>query len=159
MEYLRGPTLTHLIAKEHPLPAARVLAIVDQIDILTRQLKQTARPPSEVVTVPPAIEQLVMTAISKRPGDRFADAPAMRTAITALTTPARSARAFVCASCGAQAAIEFRFCPECGQPRRALTSTAELPLGGAAWSRCARARPGPWPWSGGMSSSTAWWSS
>lgn len=181
MEYLRGPTLTHLIAKEHPLPAARVLAIVDQIlagveeahlagvihadlksdniiveqrrtgqdqvkvvdfgiarlvnapregedrnicgtpeymapeliggappsvatdlyaigivayelltgqtpfvggsaiDILTRQLKQTARPPSEVVTVPPAIEQLVMTAISKRPGDRFADAPAMRT--------------------------------------------------------------------------------
>ena len=232
MEYLRGPTLTHLIAKEHPLPAARVLAIVDQIlagveeahlagvihadlksdniiveqrrtgqdqvkvvdfgiarlvnapregedrnicgtpeymapeliggappsvatdlyaigivayelltgqtpfvggsaiDILTRQLKQTARPPSEVVTVPPAIEQLVMTAISKRPGDRFADAPAMRTAITALTTPARSARAFVCASCGAQAAIEFRFCPECGQPRRALTSTAELPLVG-----------------------------
>ena len=31
MEHLRGPTLTHLIAKEHPLPPARVLAIVDQI--------------------------------------------------------------------------------------------------------------------------------
>jgi serine/threonine protein kinase len=31
MEHLHGPTLTHLIAKEHPLPAARVLGIVEQI--------------------------------------------------------------------------------------------------------------------------------
>ncbi|HUQ08573.1 MAG TPA: protein kinase [Kofleriaceae bacterium] len=31
MEYLRGPTLTHLLSREHPLPAARVLGIVSQI--------------------------------------------------------------------------------------------------------------------------------
>jgi len=31
MEYLRGPTLTHLVAKEHPLPPARVMGIIDQI--------------------------------------------------------------------------------------------------------------------------------
>lgn len=31
MEYLRGPTLTQLIAREHPLPIARVLDIVCQI--------------------------------------------------------------------------------------------------------------------------------
>jgi len=31
MEYLRGPTLTHLLAKEHPLPVVRVLGIVSQV--------------------------------------------------------------------------------------------------------------------------------
>ena len=186
MEHLRGPTLTHLIAKEHPLPPARVLAIVDQIlagveeahlagvihadlksdniiveqrrtgqdtvkvvdfgiarlvnspregedrsisgtpeymapeliggappsvatdlyavgivayemltgqtpfvggsaiDILSRQLKLEPRPPGKVVAVAPAIDELVMTALAKRPTERFADAAAMRAAITAL---------------------------------------------------------------------------
>lgn len=31
MEYLRGPTLTHLLSREHPLPLPRVLAIVSQV--------------------------------------------------------------------------------------------------------------------------------
>ena len=31
MEYLRGPTLTHLLSREHPLPVARVLGIVSQV--------------------------------------------------------------------------------------------------------------------------------
>jgi serine/threonine-protein kinase len=31
MEYLRGPTLTHLLSREHPLPLARILAIVSQV--------------------------------------------------------------------------------------------------------------------------------
>jgi len=236
MEYLRGPTLTHLIAKEHPLPPARVLAIVDQIlagveeahlagvihadlksdniiveqrrtgqdtvkvvdfgiarllnapregedrsisgtpeymapeliggappsvatdlyavgivayemltgqtpfvggsaiDILSRQLKLEPRPPGKVVAIAPAIDELVMTALAKRPGDRYADAAAMRTAITALLTPARSSAGYVCAACGAQAAAEFRFCPECGQPRKALSTTAEMAAASGALS-------------------------
>jgi len=236
MEHLRGPTLTHLIAKEHPLPPARVLAIVDQIlagveeahlagvihadlksdniiveqrrtgqdtvkvvdfgiarlvnspregedrsisgtpeymapeliggappsvatdlyavgivayemltgqtpfvggsaiDILSRQLKLEPRPPGKVVAVAPAIDELVMTALAKRPTERFADAAAMRAAITALLTPARSSAGYVCAACGAQAAAEFRFCPECGQPRRAMTTTAEMAAASGALS-------------------------
>ena len=236
MEYLRGPTLTHLIAKEHPLPPARVLAILDQIlagveeahlagvihadlksdniiveqrrtgqdqvkvvdfgiarlvnapregedrnisgtpeymapeliggappsvasdlyavgivayelltgqtpfvggsaiDILSRQLKVEPTPPGRVVAVPPPIDQFVMRALAKRPADRFADAPAMREAITALTTPVRSAAAYVCAACGAQAATDFRFCPECGQPRKALSTTAEVAAAAGALS-------------------------
>lgn len=31
MEYLRGPTLTHLLSREHPLPLNRVLGIVSQV--------------------------------------------------------------------------------------------------------------------------------
>ncbi|MBZ0236887.1 MAG: protein kinase, partial [Deltaproteobacteria bacterium] len=31
MEYLRGPTLTHLLSREHPIPVARVLGIVSQV--------------------------------------------------------------------------------------------------------------------------------
>ncbi len=31
MEYLRGPTLTHLLSREHPLPVARVLGVVSQV--------------------------------------------------------------------------------------------------------------------------------
>lgn len=228
MEHLHGPTLTHLIAKEHPLPPARVLGIVEQIlagveeahlagvihadlksdniiveqrrtgadqvkvvdfgiarlvnspregedrnicgtpeymapelisgqppsvasdlyaigviayelltgqtpfvggssvDVLTRQLRQAPTPPSQLVTVAPEIDALVLTALSKRPGERFADAPTMRAAVTALTTPSTRTPSYACTACGAVAVVPFRFCPECGQPRKALAATAEL---------------------------------
>ncbi|MEZ4398747.1 MAG: protein kinase [Kofleriaceae bacterium] len=228
MEYLRGPTLTHLIAKEHPLPPARVLGILEQVlagveeahlagvihadlksdniiveqrrtgadqvkvvdfgiarlvnapregedrnicgtpeymapeliagnpptvftdlyalgivayelltgqtpfvggsavDILTRQLKLAPQPPSAVVPVSPAIDELVMRALAKRPLERFADAAAMRAAVVAAGTPARVAAGYACEACGAQSAVAFRFCPDCGQPRATASTTAAL---------------------------------
>jgi hypothetical protein len=104
------------------------------IDILSRQLKLEPRPPGKVVAIASAIDELVMTALAKRPGDRYADAAAMRAAIAAQLTPARSSAGYVCAACGAQAAAEFRFCPECGQPRKALSTTAEMAAANGALS-------------------------
>lgn len=246
MEHLHGPTLTHLIAKEHPLPAARVLGIVEQIlagveeahlagvihadlksdniiveqrrtgadqvkvvdfgiarlvnapregedrnicgtpeymapeliggappsvasdiyaigvityelltgqtpfvggtsvDVLTRQLRQLPAAPSELAAVDPALDDLVLTALAKRPGERFVDVPTMRAAIAALVAPARAAT-YSCAACGAVAPTPFRFCPECGQPRKALAATAELAAANPAGA-IAELRPSQsWP--------------
>ena len=228
MEYLRGPTLTHLIAQLHPLPPTRVLGIVDQIlagieeahlagvihadvksdniiveqrrtgqdqvkvvdfgiarllnapregedrnicgtpeymapeliggsqstvatdlyavgivayelltgqtpfvggsavDILTRQLKTAPLAPSATASVTPAVDEFILRALAKRPGDRFADAAAMRAAIPTVTAPIVVQTMFACAACGAQSITLFRFCPECGLPRRPLSQTTEL---------------------------------
>lgn len=249
MEYLRGPTLTHLIAKEHPIPPARVLGIVAQIlagieeahlagvihadlksdniiveqrrtgqdqvkvvdfgiarlvnapregedrnicgtpeymapeliggaqasvatdlyavgivafelltgqtpfvggstvDILTRQLKMAPPPPSALAPVGAALDAFVLRALSKRPGDRFADAAAMREAIPAVIAPAApSSAVYTCASCGAQSPRPFRYCPECGQPRQAMTTTAEVPtVAPGAVAEAEEVAPPPWP--------------
>lgn len=245
MEYLRGPTLTHLIAKEHPLPPARVLGIIDQIlagieeahlagvihadlksdniiveqrrtgqdqvkvvdfgiarllnaprdgedrnicgtpeymapeliggaqstvatdlyavgivayelltgqtpfvggsavDILTRQLKLQPRPPSASVPVTPAVDEFVLRALAKRPGDRYADAAAMRAAIPMVSGPHAAPAVYACDACNAVSVVPFRFCPECGQPRKALTTTRELgDQGGALVEADAGV---PWP--------------
>jgi hypothetical protein len=96
------------------------------IDILSRQLKLEPRPPGKVVAIASAIDELVMTALAKRPGDRYADAAAMRAAIAAQLAPGALVGRLRLRACGAQAAAEFRFCPECGQPRKALSTTAEM---------------------------------
>lgn len=237
MEYLRGPTLTNLLSREHPLPVPRVLGIVIQVlagieeahlagvvhadlkcdnivveqrrtgqdqvkvvdfgiarlvnaprdgedrnicgtpeymapeiiagappsfasdlyavgivlyellagqtpfvggsavDILTRHLKQEPPPLTQRGRERlGGVQALVNRALAKKPGDRFADAAEMRDALeetgrtleTALR-PSPLADEVVCAGCGERASVRFRFCPECGQPRRALTATAEVP--------------------------------
>ncbi len=237
MEYLRGPTLTHLLSREHPIPVSRVLGIVSQVlagieeahlagvvhadlkcdnivvdqrrtgqdqvkvvdfgiarlanaprdgedrnicgtpeymapeiisgappsfasdlyavglvmyellagqtpfvgggavDILTRQLKQEPAPLGLTVrNLPPGLQHVVSRALAKKPADRFSDAAEMRDAIDELagqsvtTTKIQSlSDEVVCLGCGDRSSVRFRFCPECGQPRKPLVQTAELP--------------------------------
>jgi len=244
MEYLRGPTLTHLLSKEHPLPVVRVLGIVSQVlagieeahlagvvhadlkcdnivveqrrtgqdqvkvvdfgiarlvnaprdgedrnicgtpeymapeiiagappsfasdlyavgivlyellagqtpfvgggavDILTRQLKQEPPPLGQAVkNLPPGVIEVVGRALAKKPADRFADAAEMRDAVDDLAGQGLTTTRFtpvgdevLCLGCGQRSSARFRFCPECGQPRKALVQTAEIlpPPGGLA---------------------------
>lgn len=245
MEYLRGPTLTHLIAKEYPIPPGRVLGIIDQIlagieeahlagvihadlksdniiieqrrtgqdqvkvvdfgiarllnnpregedrnicgtpeymapeliggspssvatdlyavgivayelltgqtpfvggsavDILTRQLKQQPAPVSSRISVSPAIDAFVMRALAKRPQERFADAASMRMAIPAVVSTPSSPVLYVCAHCFTHSQTPFRFCPECGQPRKPLTQTTEMVARAGAMAEAERGPP--WP--------------
>jgi hypothetical protein len=70
--------------------------------------------------VPRDLDAIVSKALAKRPGDRFESAADMRAALGKVQTRAsRTPTADKCIHCGTSCAPQFKFCPECGAPRRA----------------------------------------
>ncbi len=70
--------------------------------------------------VPRELDAIVTKALAKHPGDRFTSAAEMRAALAKV--PPKSSRtptADKCIHCGTTCAPQFKFCPECGAPRRA----------------------------------------
>ena len=69
------------------------------------------------------LDAIVAKALAKHPQDRFATAGEMRTALAALNV--KRSRTFTqsdkCPSCGKSMSASFKFCPECGSPRRRIT--------------------------------------
>ena len=81
------------------------------------------------------LEDCALRALSKEPGRRFASATEFRIALTrVMSHPAEAAAAVVaCGSCGVENPIDFKFCPNCGQPRepeQPLMLEKRLPLTG-----------------------------
>jgi len=68
------------------LTAAPLFASRNEYDTLNRITRETVPPPSSLnPTVPAALDEVVLKALSKRPEDRFANAAAMREALDHLT--------------------------------------------------------------------------
>jgi serine/threonine-protein kinase len=69
--------------------------------------------------VPRELDAIVTKALAKHPSDRFASAAEMRAALAKVALKSsRTPTADKCASCGTSCAPQFKFCPECGAPRR-----------------------------------------
>lgn len=78
--------------------------------------------------VPRALDAIVTKALAKHPSDRFASAAEMRAALAKIHTQAsRTPTADKCVSCGTSCAPQFKFCPECGTPRRRDAPTTRPP--------------------------------
>ena len=73
------------------------------------------------------LDAIVAKALAKHPQDRFATAGEMRIALSALNV--KRSRTFTqsdkCPSCGKPMSASFKFCPECGSPRRRITQPVE----------------------------------
>jgi tetratricopeptide (TPR) repeat protein len=75
--------------------------------------------------VPKDLDAIVTKALAKRPGDRYASAAEMRAALARVQSqPGRTATADKCIECGTSCAPQWKFCPECGTPRRATGAAA-----------------------------------
>jgi hypothetical protein len=103
------------------------------VEILTRQLRHAPTPPSQrrPGEIAHNIEEVVLRALAKHPHDRFSDAAAFRAAVQQLREARRmnrSSNVATCESCSAQIPARFRFCPECGQPRRVGLDALRAPL-------------------------------
>jgi serine/threonine protein kinase/tetratricopeptide (TPR) repeat protein len=79
--------------------------------------------------VPKELDAIVSKSLAKHPTDRFASAAEMREALGQLQLKRRApARTDTCQMCGAQCTPSFKFCPECGTPRKVVSKTFELPV-------------------------------
>ena len=68
--------------------------------------------------VPRELDAIVARALAKHPEDRFVSAADMRAALGKVHLRGRTSTADKCVSCGTACAPSFKFCPECGAPRR-----------------------------------------
>jgi serine/threonine protein kinase/tetratricopeptide (TPR) repeat protein len=69
--------------------------------------------------VPRELDAIVSKALAKHPGDRYASAAEMRAALAKVQhRSSRTPTADKCIHCGTSCAPQFKFCPECGAPRR-----------------------------------------
>ncbi|HEU5055523.1 MAG TPA: protein kinase [Kofleriaceae bacterium] len=92
------------------------------IEVLRRHLVEQPIPPSlrrPDLKIDPVLEDCALRALSKEPGRRFPSATEFRVALTrVMSHPAEAAAAVAaCASCGTENPIDYKFCPNCGQPR------------------------------------------
>ncbi len=70
--------------------------------------------------VPRELDAIVTKALAKNPADRYASAAEMRAALAKVKPKSsRTPTADKCIHCGTTCAPQFKFCPECGAPRRA----------------------------------------
>ncbi|HLL21082.1 MAG TPA: protein kinase, partial [Kofleriaceae bacterium] len=73
------------------------------------------------------LDAIVAKALAKHPQDRFATAGEMRAALSALHV--RRSRTFTqsdkCGACGKAMSASFKYCPECGSPRKPITAPIE----------------------------------
>ena len=65
----------------------RMFSVTSSFSIMEAQIKQTPRPPIEIVpTVPKALNDVIMMAVSKDPAQRFQSADAFRNALSQIAT-------------------------------------------------------------------------
>ena len=76
--YSVGVVLYHALAGRLPFEAANPLAVSYM------QVSLPPPPPSQFLSVPPALETICLKAMAKRPGDRFQSAREMRAALRAI---------------------------------------------------------------------------
>jgi hypothetical protein len=77
--------------------------------------------------VPKDLDHLILKALAKHPTDRFASAADMREGLQKIRARMRQLpTSDRCAACGASVAPTFRFCPECGAPRKRVSKTFEI---------------------------------
>jgi serine/threonine-protein kinase len=121
--YAVGIILFELLAEKTPFFAGATT------EILTNHLK--VPPPllaPQRESVPKELDQVIAKALAKHPADRYASAAEMREAVLGIRARMRTVPATDrCSSCGASCAPSFKFCPECGTPRRPITKTYEIP--------------------------------
>ena len=123
--YALGAILFELIAGRPPFVGTT------SVEILSAHLKDPPPPLSELpdcVEVPDEVEEVARRALAKNQDDRFPSASAFRDALQEVAGASRvpgvapvEAAPVRCAACGAKSAAHFKFCPECGQPRRAAS--------------------------------------
>jgi serine/threonine-protein kinase len=149
----RGPEVSgtpeymapEVVSGESPTPAADIYgAGIVLYELLTGATPFAGGTPSEVMhrhltdaVVPPslrrpergiprALEQVVLRALAKRPGDRFADAAAFATALADAAVAADRYAAPRC-RCGAVVPEAAQYCTTCGAARRTLDDAARSP--------------------------------
>lgn len=121
--YAVGILLYELLTGVTPFgDSARVM------DILTRHYKEVPVRPSQRcpdMAIDSALEALAMVALEKKADDRFTSATEFRREIENARAPRvlSSAEVARCMACGAVSAASFKFCPECGTPRRSKRET------------------------------------
>lgn len=121
--YSVGVLLYELLTGATPFTGA------GSMEVLRRHVEDLPRPPSErhpERTIHPVLEQVALRALAKEPAERFADATAFREALSDLRQQSDDDEV-LCAACGTRSAPQFKFCPECGQPRQNVARTEEIP--------------------------------
>ena len=79
--------------------------------------------------IPKELDAIISKALAKHPTDRFTSAADMRSTLGQLQLLRRApARTDTCQMCGAQCTPSFKFCPECGTPRKIVAKTFEVPV-------------------------------
>ena len=121
--YAMGIILYELLAERTPFYASSTT------EILTNHLRQQ---PTQLTArregVPRELDAVIAKALSKHPSDRYASAAEMREALLGIRARMRMIPATdKCASCGTSIAPSFKFCPECGAPRKPISKTFEVP--------------------------------
>lgn len=127
--YAVGIMLYELIVGYTPFSGVPVM------EVLQRQIRETAIPPSERETriaVPAYLEEATLRALEKDPERRFANAQEFFAALeqgkkadVGDTAPSKQ---FTCDDCQATSAQRFKFCPECGASYVGTGSEFELAL-------------------------------
>jgi len=97
-------------------------------NVVLLHIQQPVPDPREVAAhrhIPPALAEIAMKALAKRPEDRYQSAAEMAAALTraAASLQAPAGAELVCAACGMVSAGNKRFCGECGAPITAARST------------------------------------
>ncbi len=113
--YAVGIILYELLAYKTPFFAGTTTEILaNHLKALIPTLSQRRQ------QVPRELDAIVSRALAKRPADRYVSAAEMRAALARVQGPtSRTATADKCIQCGTSCAPRWKFCPECGTPRRA----------------------------------------
>jgi tetratricopeptide (TPR) repeat protein len=112
--YAVGIILYELLAYKTPFFAGTTTEILSNhlkamIPILSARREQ----------IPRELDAIVTRALAKRPDDRFASAAEMRAALAKVQPRAGRGEAVdKCVHCSTACLPQFKFCPECGAPRR-----------------------------------------
>src|SRR5829696_8670987 len=120
--YAVGSILYELLAEKTPFfagPTTEILAnhLKALIPSLSARREQ----------VPRELDAIVSKALAKHPSERYASAAEMRVALARVQPrSSRTPTVDKCVHCGTTCAAQFKFCPECGAPRRAPAPTTVI---------------------------------
>jgi serine/threonine-protein kinase len=121
--YAAGIILYELLVKRTPFFAGATT------EILANHLKVPPKPLSaHRSNIPREVDLIMLKALAKQPGHRFATAAEMREAVVAARALTRNiVVADSCAACGSACQPTWKYCPECGTIRARIQQTLESP--------------------------------